>query len=246
MKIKDYVDKIAGIRKEQGETEMAINEVKVGHAVNVLQQELEKLDKDAQVIEEYEVRPVAQVIRMAVADITPIQVGNTGTPDIDVTLSNGDLMDPADQVKATVLFVDFDQNANNQGFIKQMTAKDYVGKVDTTLTLTRTSSGYDVFDDLRTQGLMVAALADDPDFNYQVVDKTGTGIGVKFKDDNTAVGDNWRVLLIIEAPLVEITVEDTAIVEANGYSLVAKAVGKTNVTFVGGGTVVTKEVEVTA
>lgn len=245
MKVRNWIETVNGIRKQQGEAEAAIEKLGTGYPVEVLQSHVEELDKEALMVEEYVVRPVAQVIKATVNNIPVIKVGATQTIPVEATLSNGDLTNPADLPNASILFVDFDASFNNAGYIKQMDASKYSGKVDRTLTITKTTNGFDVFDDLKTQGLMVVdGSTVISTLDYAIVDKDGKDIGIYFKESGTAVGDNWRVMVLGEASLASASIADEAIATVDGLVITGVSEGKTTVTVTAGGTVVTKDVEV--
>lgn len=228
MKIRNYVDTLNELSVKKTELEVAISTIASTHAVNLLQREVEDTALNISAIEELEVKVSPQVIRIGFTDIPTIAVGNTHNLDIKYTLTDGTLVNYGTEPKAFALFVDYDGAYNNTGFITSMTAKDYTGDQDLSLTLTRTANDFDVFDSEGTQGLQI--VKGDTANKYELVDTKGVKLGVSFTEENTVPGDNFRVLIVREVNTVEVEVADESVATVEGTVLTAVADGTTTVT----------------
>lgn len=243
MKISSYIQSLEGIRVQQGELDTAINELVSGTAVDILQVKLEELEMEASAIENMEVQVAPHVIRLAVADVPQLTVAEVSPLDVNFTLADGTLKDSTTLEKATALFTDFDKSADNTGFLASLDVSAFTGAVDNTFTITRTANGFDVFDKLKTQGLI--AIQDAVDTNkYSVVDTNGDEIGLVFTDSGTVPGDNFTVMVFVNPLNVVATSDDDSIVTVNGLEITAVGAGTTNVTVTAGDMSVVKSVTV--
>lgn len=225
MKAKDIVSELEELERKRDEISTVLTEASFGEPALILQGALEKYQKRVDTFLDAEYEPLAVSVAITVTP-TPIafDVNDTAQLTVIATLSDGTTKDITPKDRPLMLFRDFDKLADNIGTVTKVDISGYLGQ-DITLEIVKTSTGFDVDNNLGTQGLEVATLGTN---QYQVVDMTGAPIGVVFTTDGAEiVGDNWLIDIYIVNTGTKYTTDNPAVVGVSESGLVVGVGGGT-------------------
>lgn len=226
MKVSDIIAELDELERKRDEISNAIVSIPSGEATEVLQQALVEYQKRVDTFLDAEFEPLAAVIYLTVTPNTlSLSMNDTQQLDVVATLSDGTTKNVTNNKRAVMLFRDFDQLHNNNGFITSVDISGYTGE-ERTFEIVKTNNGFDVDDDKDTQGLQVVPTGNPNE--YQIVDLNGNPIGIKFVTNGAEiVGDNWLINVYWTSTGTIYSVDNPAVAQVSETGLV---------TAVGGGT----------
>ncbi|MCY7861191.1 hypothetical protein MOD67_14280 [Bacillus licheniformis] len=222
MKVSDILTELSDLERRQDEinvvlSQASLDEADLGEAGEILQKGLEKNQRKLTTFLNSEFEPSAAVLFLTVTPSTAtMNAEETTTLSVIATLSNGSTKNVTSPRKPVMFFRDFNDLANNKGFITSVNIEGYGGD-ENTFEIIKTSGGFDVDDSLETQGLQVVPTSNENE--YKVVDFLGESLGIVFKTNGEEeVGDNWLVDIYLVGTGTSYEVDDPSLaaVDENG------------------------------
>ncbi|MGG3801245.1 hypothetical protein [Metabacillus fastidiosus] len=192
MKAKEILTELEELERKRNEIDTVLKESSFGEPEIILQDALDKYQKKIDTFLNSEFEPTQNIVYLGVTP-NPVVLTTNDTVQLIVTatFNDGTTEDVSLEKVPLMLFRDFDNNANNVGYILSVDVSKYTGK-ETTFNIIKTNNGFDVDDSQETQGLHV--LATIVPNEYTIVDKEGKPIGINFVMDGAEVtGDNWLI-----------------------------------------------------
>ncbi|MCZ4246954.1 hypothetical protein BXO87_02300 [Bacillus sp. GZB] len=235
MKVADILLELEELEKKRNDIESVLSdatteEKELGEAEIVLQQGLEKTNKKLTTFLNSEFAPAATLLYLTVTPSTlAMNAEDTAPLSVIATYSDGTTKDVTSPRKPVMFFRDFNELADNKGFITSIDITGYLGE-DKTFEIVKTSGGFDIDDSSDTQGLQVISTSNSNE--YTVVDLVGSPIGITFTTNGEeAVGDNWLVDIYLVGTGTTYEVDDISLASVNESGVVtALGGGEVNIT----------------
>ncbi|OLP64380.1 hypothetical protein BACPU_26050 [Bacillus pumilus] len=222
MRTSDILDNLNELNKKKDELEEVLSTTDLEAPRTVLNQALDRCNNSIDTFLSSEFVPASTALYLVPSPKEiKLDGGNYVQLHIKAVKSDGTSKDLKNGIDPVILFRDFDKVANNTGNILNVDVSQYTGPT-AFFELIKTDVGFDIDDDIFTQGLRVSQKEE---HLYAVTDFKGEPIGIEFTtDDAVATGDNWRMDVYVGQMSVLFRSEDETVATVNDVGLV-NAVG---------------------